>query len=135
MASMGDRSPLVPERVDRYHRTGMESPGVPSVTVENVDDSGTFLVKIATDHVEMNVWVQEADLPKLAEVRGRRWELGALRIGRSAGTPAWWSVEAEEDGRSLSIVVGDDDESWDLNFRFPLETLDAILREIDACRP
>ena len=110
------------------------SPGPPSVTVENVDDSGTFLIKIATHDVEMNVWVLEADLGKLVEVRGRRWEVGALRIGRSAGTPAWWSVEAEEEGRSLSIVVGDDEESWDLNFRFPLETLDEILREVEACR-
>ena len=105
----------------------------PSVTVENVDEGGTFLIKIATHDVEMNVWVLGTDLPKLVEVRGRRWELGALRIGRSAGTNVWWSVEAEEDGRSLSLVVGEDDESWDLNFRFPLETLDDILREVDAC--
>ena len=106
----------------------------PSVTVENVDDSGTFRIQISTHDVEMNIWVLEPDLPKLVEVRGRRWELGALRIGRSGGTNAWWSVDADEDGRSLSIVVGEDDESWDLNFRFPLETLDDILREVEACR-
>ena len=106
----------------------------PSVTVENVDEGGTFLIKIAAAHVEMNVWVLGTDLAKLTEVRGRRWELGALRIGRSAETPVWWSVDADEDGRSLSLVVGKDDESWDLNFRFPLQTLDDILREVDACR-
>lgn len=58
---------------------------------------------------------------------------GSLRIGSSAGAPAWWSVEQDETGM-LSILIGADDESWDIAILLPLDTIDEIIREVDACR-
>ena len=107
---------------------------MPSVTVEAVDDS-VFVIGLSTDAVEIHIFMDAVEAPKLSEVRGRRWELGALRIGRSLETPAWWSVEAEEEGRNLSIVFGDDDQSWGLALRFPLEAIDEIRRKVDTCPP
>ena len=58
---------------------------------------------------------------------------GSLRIGSSAGAPAWWSVEEDETGM-LSILIGSDDESWGIAILLPLDTIDEIVREVEACR-
>ena len=50
----------------------------------------------------------------------------------SAGSPAFWCVSDEADVY-LSILVGHDDQTWDIAVSLPLDTIDDIRREIAAC--
>ena len=70
----------------------------------------------------------------LARVRQTPWASGALQIGTSAGAPAWWCVgDADgEDSETMSILVGDDDQSWDISLQMPIATIDEVLRAAAA---
>ena len=74
------------------------------------------------------------DAARLKEVLTAPWLSGALRIGSSAGAPAWWCVGGDdEDAKTLSILVGTDDETWDIALQLPFETIEAVVREVAAC--
>ena len=102
-----------------------------SVSVEADLEEGEhfYAVKVSTPTFEINVRVPSNDVPKLAKVRTTPWENGALRIGESAGAPAFWS---SSEGGTVSILVGHDDQTWDIAVLMPPETVDEILREISA---
>jgi hypothetical protein len=83
--------------------------------------------------VELNVWLLEREARRLEEVREARWnDRGSLQLGQVAGAPAWWSVDPEE--QTLEILVGHDDETWDVGASWPLATLDEIIAEVRSCR-
>ncbi|MBV5324306.1 MAG: hypothetical protein J0626_03005 [Rhodospirillaceae bacterium] len=89
-------------------------------------------LKIATPDVELNVWIPDVDVARLNEVRTSPWRTKSVRIGEVAGAPAWWSIDVES--RSLSILVGLDDETWDVGVTLPLATLDVLLAEMTTSR-
>jgi hypothetical protein len=108
----------------------------PSVSVEVLGQGGarSYAIKIGTPLFEINVTVPFADAAKLKRVRNTPWLSGALQIGESAGAPAWWCVNPEHSERqSLSILVGHDDQTWDIALQFPLETIDMVVQEVGAC--
>jgi hypothetical protein len=99
------------------------------------DESGAPLyhLKLQTDAFEVNLRVRPQDVPKFEHVRSAAWERrGSLRIGEAAGSHAFWSVGGEGDD-SIAVLIGRDDECWDIGLSFPPETIDAIRREIAAC--
>lgn len=55
-----------------------------------------------------------------------------MRIGEVAGAPAWWSVD--DAAGTLSILVGPDDETWDVGVTLPRGTLEVILTEVAHAR-
>jgi hypothetical protein len=108
----------------------------PSITVDCEENEGAchYHIKISTDSFEINVDVPIEFVGRLNLVRQTPWVSGALRIGTSAGMPAWWCVGDEsEDARVLSILVGKDDETWDIAVQLPIDTVDEVLREIAEC--
>jgi hypothetical protein len=96
------------------------------------DGGPLYVVKIQTDAFELNVWVAIDGVAKFDRVRAAPWMKGAVRIGRSAKSPAFWCV-GDEDNQGLSILVGHDDQTWDIAVSLPLDTIDVIRREIAAC--
>lgn len=102
-----------------------------SVSVEADFDEGAqiYAVKISTPVFEINVRVPSQDIAKFRRVQTTPWENGSLRIGQSAGAPAFWSMS--EDG-TVGILIGDDDQTWDIAVSVPPDTIDQILREIKA---
>jgi hypothetical protein len=102
-----------------------------SVAVEIDTEGGSkfYTIKISTDTFEVNVRVPAHDAAKLEKVRATPWINGALRIGESAGSPAFWSIGGHG---QASILFGQDDQSWDIAVLFPPATIDAILQEIAA---
>ena len=107
----------------------------PSVTVEALTEAEgrSYLIKIGTPAFEANVVVPFEEAGRLKEVRETAWLSGALRIGSTSGVPTWWCVVEDDDERTLSILIGSDDQSWDIALQLPLGTIDAVLREIAAC--
>ena len=105
-----------------------------SVELSLADGAPYYAVKIGTEAFEVNVAVPLEDAARLKEVLTAPWLSGALRIGSSAGAPAWWCVGGDdEDAKTLSILVGTDDEAWDIALQLPLETIEAVVREVATC--
>jgi len=49
-----------------------------------------------------------------------------LKVGTCANAPVWWN---ERDG-TVHILVGNDDEAWDMGVTIPLGTVHEILAEL-----
>ena len=116
-------------------RTGRFPAMKPSVTVDYRSESGLshYNIKIQSDQFEINIAVPIEVVERLGLVRNARWMSGALRIGTSAGAPAWWCVGDEGGVGTMSILIGEDDETWDIAIQLPVETVDEVIREIEAC--
>jgi len=98
-----------------------------------IDGKGTrsYSLKIQTDAFELNVRVRPDEVGNFEQVRKRPWVEGSIRIGESAGAPAFWSV-GDESGDTVSVLVGHDDECWDLAVYLPSDTIDVIRRQISG---
>jgi hypothetical protein len=91
-----------------------------------------YAVSLSTSTWLALIHIAPEDVSRLGEVRSRSWDDGALRIGDSAGTSVFWSVNGEDDKDTVVILVGEDDETWDISFAVPAATIDVILSEIAA---
>jgi hypothetical protein len=124
-----DRTGILPNSCSALKPRAAEVVGVvPSVTVEVFDD-GVCLIKFAAPDWELNVSVPASEVAVLRRVPSSPWLPGAVRAGVSAGSPAFWSAEA--DGR-VSVLVGHDDQTWDFGVSFPMAALDEVLRAVEA---
>ncbi len=99
-----------------------------NVTVEarnDVDYPG--LVKLQSEAWELNIWATTDELWKLADIEKTDWDRRRpLRVGTCANAPVWWN---ERDG-TVYILVGHDDETWDLGVTVPLATVHNLLAEL-----
>jgi hypothetical protein len=104
---------------------------IPNVTTERcVTQQGEPGVGIKIqegDNFEINITIKEEEIPLLARVKNAKWDdRGSLRIGVCAGSAVFWCSE----NTRLSILVGHDDETWDIAVDLPLSTLAEIEKEI-----
>jgi hypothetical protein len=95
------------------------------VTVEARNDAGNpGVVKFQDETWELNIWATTDELWKLARIEETDWsQRRTLKVGTCASAPAWWS---EQDG-TVSILVGNGDEAWDLCVNIPLGTVYELL--------
>jgi hypothetical protein len=76
------------------------------------------LLKLQTDTWEINVRARLGELVRLRDVRHADWNSrGSLAIGQSAGASVYWASSGQDD--QVVILVGHDDETWDLAFTVP----------------
>ena len=95
------------------------------VTLDTQAD-GRVLVKLQTDGWEVNVHASRAELRKLTGIHAAEWdERRSIRAGESAGSPAFWAI----DGANATLMIGHDDETWDVSVTFPLAAVAEIIRE------
>jgi hypothetical protein len=88
-----------------------------------------FVLKIQADLLELNVWIPEGELSMLNRVQDASWNSrGSLRIGSAANSAVFWSSTQSV----LSILVGQDDETWDVALRLPIAALHRIISEVEA---
>lgn len=90
----------------------------------DVGDGSGIVLKISSDAFELNVALRIYELERLDKVLSTPWQGGALQLGSSANSAAWWSCDDGE----VSICVGHDDQTWDFSISFPVSEL-AHLRE------
>ena len=106
----------------------MEDSSLVSVSADlSYDDNHAkcVLIKIQADSYELNIWVPDLDIPKLRNLP--KWEPGSEQIGSSAGRPAFWSLD---DGR-ISVLIGQDDQTWDFGVSFDTATHREIVEEAE----
>lgn len=96
-----------------------------SVTVEARNDaSNSGLVKFQGETWELNIRATIDELWRLAGIEETDWDRRrTLRVGTCAGAPVWWH---ERDG-AVHILVGGDDEAWDLGVAVPLAAVRELL--------
>jgi hypothetical protein len=95
-------------------------------------DQRFYAVSLMTHTWLCLIHIAPEDVPRLSDVTSTPWDSGALRIGDSAGVGVFWSVNGEDDKDTVVILVGDDDETWDISFAVPATTIDEILDAIKA---
>jgi hypothetical protein len=98
------------------------------VSVEREAD-GRLAVKLQTDAWEVNVRASIGDFMRLAEIRSADWRLRrSIAVGESAGAPVFWTSVDDHS----ALMIGHDDESWDVSVALPYEVVDEIVREAAA---
>ncbi len=95
-----------------------------------LNDSGgsAVVVKLQTETWELNIWAPVADLVRLRDIRRADWDSRrSLAVGICAGSPVFWTVQEDQ----AAILIGRDDETWDIGISLPIETVDEIARLAD----
>lgn len=95
-------------------------------------DKRFYAVSLSTHSWLALIHIAPEDVPRLSDVTSTPWDGGALRIGDSAGAGVFWSVNGEDDKDTVVILVGDDDETWDISFTVPASTIQEIVDAIEA---
>ena len=78
------------------------------------------LMKLQTETWEVNVWAALTDLAQLRNIRDADWTARrSMAIGTCAGASVYWAMLGEE---QVSVLIGHDDETWDVGVTIPLAT-------------
>ena len=97
------------------------------VVVETeIDSQGRTVAcaKLSSGDWEVNVRANPVEFAVLGSIRGATWGARkSLAVGRSAGAPVFWSC----DGPTASILIGSDDEVWDVAISVPVEVVDRLV--------
>lgn len=87
---------------------------------------GRVLAKLSSDEWEFNVRGSADEFVALERIASADWSSrGSLRAGVSAGRAVHWSCSAGV----VLILVGQDDETWDIAITVPLEVALTLARE------
>ncbi len=90
---------------------------------------GRLAVKLQTDAWEVNVRASIGDLMRLTEIRSADWsERRSIAAGESAGAPVFWGSVDDH----AALMIGLDDETWDVSVTLPFDLVDEIVREVAA---
>jgi hypothetical protein len=96
------------------------------VTIDFVADGG-LVVKLQSEALEVNIWASSEELLRLGGIRKADWDARAsIEAGRCAGAPAFWC----SDGRTATVLIGADDELWDIAATVPLNVVDQIVSAV-----
>jgi hypothetical protein len=97
---------------------------VVDVTLDEADDSRA-VVKLQTEAWELNIWAPLADWMRLRGIKEADWDARrSLPVGTCADAHVFWVANGEQ----AMILIGQDDETWDIAVTVPLGTVDQIAR-------
>jgi hypothetical protein len=90
---------------------------------------GRLAVKLQADAWEVNVRASSDDFMKLTEIRSTDWsQRRSIAAGEAAGAPVFWASVNDH----AALMVGHDDEAWDISITLPFDLVDEIVREVAA---
>ena len=84
-------------------------------------------LKIASPEIEVNVWLLPDEAAELSTLPSRSQASKSLRLGLSAGGGVHWSRDAHG---LYHLLVGEDDETWDIGLTVDSVTFSAILNAV-----
>jgi hypothetical protein len=80
-------------------------------------------VKLQAEMWELNIRASTTDLLRLHDIQDADWDARrSLPIGTCAGASVYWAMS---DGQ-VTILIGHDDETWDIAVAIPLATVHEI---------
>ena len=88
----------------------------------------SYTLTLEAEVFEVNIHIPGEEADELKLVASSRWEDGSMQIGESAGVPVFWSTD---DGM-VAILIGADDENWDIALSVPVQVMDSIIGAIAA---
>jgi len=88
----------------------------------------SYTLTLEAEVFEVNIHIPGGEAEELKLVASSRWEDGSMQIGESAGVPVFWSTD---DGM-VAILIGQDDENWDIALSVPVQVMDTIIGAIAA---
>ena len=101
----------------------MDAASVTLSVEKTASDGEAIQIKLGSPLGELNVYASPTDRAALDSIRDARWSSRrSIRLGTVFGVPAWWSVDGDE----LTVLVGHDDETWDVAFTLPSTLLDDL---------
>ena len=87
------------------------------------DAAGDVAVKLQTDEWEVNFRASRAELVALSGIRHADWdERRSIRAGESAGATVFWA----SGGYDATLMIGSDDETWDVAITLPVAAVEEI---------
>ena len=90
------------------------------------ESDGRLVAKISSDGWEFNVRGFADEFAALGEIESADWVARrSIHAGTSAGSPVYWSCS----GEVVSMLVGDDDETWDITVTLPLGLVHRLARD------
>lgn len=80
------------------------------------------------DDWELNVWATFEDLAKLSGVRAAAWDQRrSIAAGISAGGKVFWCPPGDgSDPEIATVLIGHDDEVWDIAFLIPVALVEKV---------
>jgi hypothetical protein len=100
----------------------------PCVTVNDCiasDGSLRYGIKIQLKDAEVNIWIKPEEMDRFSEVATASWDdRASIQIGSCFDAPVYWCCGAD----SVSILIGQDDETWDVCFTVQ----HSVIRDIQA---
>ena len=101
------------------------------VSADFADDEGRRVIALKIQSgsgFEINIKIDEGDVSKLREIPNTDWDSReTLLIGESLGESVFWCVDDER----ISILIGHDDETWEIGFWIPFSMLDELVSECE----
>jgi hypothetical protein len=99
------------------------------IVTEISEENGvnTVTIKMSTAAFELNVRIPAAQMNQLKKVPSTSWEAGALKLGQSANADVFWCADGDD---FISVMIGHDDQTWDIAFQLPTSVIDDIFHSI-----
>lgn len=101
-----------------------------SVTVDG--DGPTVCLKLQSARWEINVHGTRDEFSQLSGIDETDWAARrVINIGSSAGSPTHWCIESSD----VVMLIGPDDETWDVALSLQRSVIDQILATLAADGP
>src|SRR5262245_10811904 len=86
-------------------------------------------VTFQSPHAELNVWLTREDAVAVLKAASAGGASPAVAAGDSAGAKVFWTLG---EGGLLSVVVGEDDEAWDVAFALSKADCNELQKQLRA---
>jgi hypothetical protein len=107
---------------------GLRFPSMHVDVTVALETDGLLGVKLQTPAWEVNVRASPAEIASLRDIRGADWDTQrTIAAGRSAGESAFWAYEDCE----VTLMIGHDEETWDIGVTIPVETVDELVSQAE----
>ena len=97
---------------------------IPMVDVTLNEATGSeVMMKLQTPEWELNIWGVAADFVRLHDIDTADWDArGSLTVGTSADAHVHWARQGDQ----AAILIGHDDETWDIAMSVPVAAVHEI---------
>jgi hypothetical protein len=83
------------------------------------------LIKLCSDFFELNIWIDAGDIEGLKDIGARK--IKYYQAGKSANSAVHWVLEAQ----TAYILIGDDQEAWDIALSVDIGFIKRLIRVLD----
>ena len=103
------------------------------ITVDDAlfeDDEEALALKLSAPLVEVNVLFSLDEARALARVLALGGNSRGVPLGASAGSRVHWARGSDSE---VYLLIGDDDQTWDVGVTLSMTTFRTIVAEIEKC--